>query len=99
MMKQNRYDDALLKYKGAQTLKPTETYPSEKIKEIEAILAQKQNEQQQKSATESQFNTLLSKGNNEMANKQYTAAKQSYQQALELKPNDSFCKNKNGRTG
>jgi tetratricopeptide (TPR) repeat protein len=85
---QNKYNDALLKYKGALTLKPQEKYPREKVNEIESLLAKSQAEQQATNAMESRYNSLVTRGNSEMINKNYLAAKQLFQSALELKPND-----------
>ncbi len=89
---QKKYKDALFKYKGALTLKPQESYPRVKVNEIESLLAKLQTEQQTENALESQYNSLVTRGNTEMANKNYAPAKQLFQRALELKPNEQTLK-------
>ena len=88
LMAQNKPEEALMKYKGAMTLKPQEPLPRQKVNEIEALIAKKQAEQQSQSAQEARYNNLITRANTEMNNKNYEAAKQLYQSALQLKPGD-----------
>jgi tetratricopeptide (TPR) repeat protein len=91
---QKRYDEALLKYKGALTLKPQETYSEQKISEIESLKAELDAQQQAKSEEEAKYNSLISKGNTAYALKNYEMARDLYSQALEIKPGNYYPTNK-----
>jgi tetratricopeptide (TPR) repeat protein len=91
---QGRYDEALLKYKGALMLKPQETYAKQKINEIESEAAKLESQQQVKSETDTRYNNLIIKGNTAMAEKNYALAKQLYTEAREIKPDNYYPENK-----
>ncbi len=91
---QGRYDEALLKYKGAMMLKPQETYAKEKINEIESQVAKQEAQQQAKSETDTRYNNLIIRGNTAMAEKNYALAKQLYTEAQEIKPDNYYPENK-----
>ena len=91
---QKRYDEALLKYKGALTLKPQETYSKQKINEIELLATQLNAEKQAKSDADTKYNSLIVKGNSAFAAQNYTLAKQMYSQASEIKPGNIYSSSK-----
>ncbi|UCH13848.1 MAG: hypothetical protein JSV22_12165 [Bacteroidales bacterium] len=91
---QKRYDEALLKYKGALKLKPQETHLQQKINEAESLKAEQNAEQQAKSEADANYNLLVSKGNTAFAMKNYDLAKQYFSQALEIKPGNYYPSNK-----
>ena len=87
---QKRYEEALLKYKGALKLKPQETHLNQKISEIESLKAEQDAELQAKSEANAKYNLLISKGNTAFAMKNYEMAKQYFSQALEIKPGNYY---------
>ncbi len=91
---QKRYDEALLKYKGALKLKPQETYLKQKISETESLKAEQDAEQQAKSEADAKYNLLISEGNTAFAMKNFEMAKQYFSQALEIKPDNYYPSNK-----
>lgn len=91
---QQRYDEALLKYKGALTLKPQETHSKQKISEIESITAKQEAEKQVQSQAENEYNILVSKANAAFAAQNYGLAKQYYSQAREIKPDNIYTSSK-----
>jgi tetratricopeptide (TPR) repeat protein len=91
---QKRYDEALLKYKGALELKPQETYLNQKISETESLKAEQDAELQAKSEANAKYNLLISKGNTAFAMKNYEMARQFFSQALEIKPDSYYPSNK-----
>lgn len=91
---QKRYEEALLKYKGALKLKPQETYLQQKISEAESLKAEQVAEQQAKVEADTKYNNLVSKGNTAFAMKNYDLAKQYFSQALEIKPGNYYPSNK-----
>ena len=88
LMAQNKPEEALLKYKGAMTLKPQENLPREKVSEIETFLAKNKAAHQEAVAQEALYNNTIERANAEMADKNYEGAKALYQSALQLKPGD-----------
>ncbi len=87
---QKRYEEALLKYKGALKLKPEETHLNQKISEIESLKAEQDAELQAKSEADANYNLLISKGNTAFAMQNYEMAKQYFSQALEIKPGNYY---------
>lgn len=86
---QNKYQEALNQYKGALILKPSESYPAQKIKEIENILREEQLKQAEIKNKENRYNELLRLANNEYNAKNYAKAKELYSEAYKLKPENA----------
>lgn len=84
MVSDNLYPQAKEQYMAALALKPAETYPTEKIAELDAILA---NLEEQK-AKDAQYKALITEANKLYSSKSYEPAKAEYQKALEIKPNE-----------
>lgn len=82
------YQEALLKYQEAISVKEGDPYPSEKIEEINAILA-KENQKDQITA---QYKAAITAGDQALAAEDYTQAKAEYEKALEIKANESYPK-------
>lgn len=82
--KNKRFEDAITSYQKASNLKPEELYPKEQIaearKQLDGIAAEK--------AKQNQFNTIMADANNAFVANEFSQAKQLYEQALELYPND-----------
>jgi len=100
-LKAKNYESAKTSYTDASKIKADEKYPKDKIKEIDAILAdlaKKKAEEEAAALAEKQKNEkyqafidLADKG---MENKNYDIAKTNYNQALTLKPNEAYPKSK-----
>jgi len=89
---QQRFNEALEKYKTATTIKPQDSYSLQKITEIQSILLKQQNEKQLAAANEAKYNDLIAKANQAYGQKNYSIAKQFYQDALLIKPSESLPK-------
>lgn len=89
---QQRYPEAIQKYKSAAKLNPQDSYPNQKITEIENSLANKEAERQAFLNTEDKYNQAMAKASVAYTRKDYASAKQYYQQALEIKPDESVPK-------
>ncbi len=94
LVAQNKAEEALQKFKAASILKPQESYPKQKATELESQLAKVQANQQAASAQDAQYNNVVDRANSEMATKNYEGAKQLYQQALQMKPDDAGVQSK-----
>ena len=84
------YANAKSEYAKAGDLKPAETYPKTKITEIDKILA---DIEAQKSKDE-HYKDLIGKADSLLAGKSYEPAKTDYQEALALKPAETYPKQK-----
>ena len=84
------YTVAKLAYNEALTLKATEKYPKDKIAEINAILAKEMGAM----ALEEKYKSIITKGDAALSAKSYAAAKLAYKDALGLKPNEQYPKDK-----
>ena len=80
-----QYSDAKKQYQNALTIKPDESYPKNQIKRIDDILAGKLR-------TGEEFDRLVNIGDSLYIEKKYYAAKANYQQALKVKPGESYPK-------
>lgn len=84
---QKKYEEAVTAYNQALAIKPNETYPKQKIAEAQNIInADKQKKQQ--------YSTLIAQADNQFGQKDYTNAKNSYQQASQLMPTEQYPKSK-----
>jgi len=80
---EKNYSVALTGYQSAQGIKSTETYPQEKITEINGILAQ------QKTLQEN-YDKAIASADKDFGDKKYTDAISGYQSALDLKPAEKY---------
>jgi len=80
------YEEAILKYQAAADLLPDETYPAERIVEINQILEAIANQKQ----LEEDYASAISAGDEALASEDYELALAAYNEALALKPNEEF---------
>ena len=85
LMKAEKYKDALSSYNTALTYKPDEQYPKDKIAKINKIL-EGQNE------TDENYKKTISEADKLLIDKDYKEAKNSYQKAEKLKPEEQYPK-------
>ncbi len=83
-----KYEQALADYEAASAINPNEQYPKDKIAEIKAILALKNVE----SDVDKKYREALARADQAMAAKNYQGAKSGYNEALRIKPAESYPK-------
>ncbi len=81
------YENAKTLFQEASSLKPTETYPLDKIKEIDTLLA----EQAKK---DENYNAAIQKGDQALAAEDFEAAKTAFNEAIAIKPDEQYPKDK-----
>jgi tetratricopeptide (TPR) repeat protein len=86
------YNDARNEFTRALSVKPNEVYPKNKIAEIDNILKVEKQALAEAKAKEDAYNAAISAGNEAYSQKKYTEAKGSYNQALKLKPEDTYAR-------
>jgi tetratricopeptide (TPR) repeat protein len=77
------YDKAITAYQKALGLKPTETYPQEKIVEAKRLKGEK-------NQLEENYKTFISSADAAMGIKDYATAKSNYEQAAALKATETY---------
>lgn len=82
------YEDALAKYKEALTMKPAETYPKDKIAEINNILGA----QSAEAELDAKYKAALKKADDLFASDDFMEAKSAYQNALDIKSSEQYPK-------
>ncbi|MEI7663000.1 MAG: hypothetical protein WCK34_12405, partial [Bacteroidota bacterium] len=85
LLAQKKYEDARAGYRAAQELKPLATYPREKLAEIDKALEELMGKQKF-------YENLIAGGDNSLKGKDYKKAKESYQQALGIFPEQTYPK-------
>jgi len=80
------FDNAVLEFKRANSIKPDEAYPLEQISSIEETLA----EAERIRKLNADYQRAIDEADQFYTNKDYQSALVSYQQALNLKPEESY---------
>jgi tetratricopeptide (TPR) repeat protein len=81
------YTNALKEYENAKALKPTEQYPVQKIAEVKSLI-------DKISGDELEFNRSVQRGEQLFAQKDYQASRTEFEKASQLKPGESYPKEK-----
>ena len=88
------YQEAKGKYNEALAVKATEQYPKDKIKEIEAILNELSSKEEQEKALNAKYQGLIASADKALGAKSYEDAKGKYNEALGLRPEEKYPKDK-----
>ena len=83
---QKNYSDARNSYNRALSIKPTDSYALQQVKKINDLLGKQQ--------LETQYNELIAQADNSFQQILYNEAKSKYQNALQLKPNEGYPKDR-----
>ncbi|MBN1414440.1 MAG: hypothetical protein JW973_05020 [Bacteroidales bacterium] len=86
------YNDARSEYNKALSVKPEETYPKNRITEIENLIKAEQKAQFDARAKTDAYNAAISSGNTAYGQKKYNEAISFYKQALKIEPEDAYAK-------
>jgi tetratricopeptide (TPR) repeat protein len=83
LFNEKQYESARNEYRAAQTVKPEEIYPKQKITEIGTLMAQL-------SAAQKAYEDAVAKGDREFKAEKFDAAKLAYADAQKAKPEESY---------
>lgn len=86
------YEIAKTTYEAAASLKPKETYPQTKLQEIEGILASK-------AQADAEYQAAIQAGDQALAAENYPLAKEKYNAAQSIKPEEGYPKEKLAEIG
>ncbi len=86
------YEMAKLKYMDAGEIFPEKDYPPNRIAEIDKIIEQRllEEEQNAQNALDASYRNAISSGDDAMAKLEYKDARDSYTEALEIKPEEKY---------
>ena len=87
------WNSALTSYSKALAIKTEESYPKGRIDEIESILSDIKKKEEEKMALANQYKSLVGEADKMFSQEEYMAAVGKYEEALELKPGESYPKN------
>ena len=90
MLAKKDYENAKLKFTDASDLKPGETYPKNKIIEIDGKLLVLE----EMALKDEQYNDLISSGDSKFKSGKYNEAKLEYQTALQMKQSEQYPKDR-----
>jgi colicin import membrane protein len=92
------YGEAKKKYEEASVLQPDKTYPKEKITELEGLIAAAAKSEAEAARIARQrdekYRTAITKADDAMATKNLDAARSGYEEALGIKPDEVYPKNR-----
>ena len=86
LFSQKKYTDARNSYSRALSIKPTDNYANQQIKLINDLL--------QKQLADEQYNIVIAQADNSFKQLLYNEAAKSFQEALNIKPNEAYPKSK-----
>ena len=81
------YTNAIKEYQNASAIKPAESYPKQKIAEVEALIAKADSD-------ELEYNHSVQRGEQYLAQKNYPSAKIEFEKANQLKPGEPYPQDK-----
>ncbi len=90
---QKNWNDAMVQYKVALEIKPSEKYPKQQLKKIERFL---QEELKRKSAQEKEdsYTNFIAQGDKNYEEKNWDKALANYEGALQIKPKEKYPQNR-----
>ena len=93
-LKEDQLSSAKMQFQMAQSIKPDEKLPAQRIKEIDALMDQRNKDRLASAQREidEKYRQALSVADNSYREKSYSIAKLQYQQALLIKPEETYPK-------
>ncbi len=84
--KRRDWENATLEYKRANSIKPGESYPLDRIAEIESLIA----EEKRLKKIEEDYRKVIKEADKLYASEEFQPALEAYRQALEIKPEETY---------
>lgn len=89
-----KFEDAISYYERAKNIKKSDPYPQEQIDKINALIEQRKQDQADKDALEKKYKDLIASADQAFGTKNYQDALGKYKEALGIKPDESYPKEK-----
>jgi tetratricopeptide (TPR) repeat protein len=94
LFRNKEYAGARVSFVKANELKPSETLPVSRIQEIDKLLAELARIEAKNKATETGYQETIAKADKALAGKEYSSARLFYGEALAIKANEQYPKDK-----
>ncbi len=93
LYQQRKLEEALTKYQYASSLFPNRPYPKDRIAELQDLIAATQLAEQEKQEQQASYQVAIDQGDAAFAGANYELARQHYEAALQVIPNDEYATN------
>ncbi len=90
LFENKKYQEAISAYQKSLTIKPSEEYPKEQIKNIRAILSKENDGQKRLQQLQSEYDLTISQADDAFNRKSYLPARTLYLKALQIIPAQSY---------
>lgn len=87
-----KYYDSRDNYKRAIEIKPTEKYPKDQLNKLEELMAKELQQANAMKEFEARYEALITTGNSQLKLSEYLAAKKTFRNASEMKPEEIYPK-------
>ena len=94
LFNEKNYENSRNEYRSALAIKPEETYPQQQISEIDRLLKELADAKAAQEALDRQYAGLIQQADRMFSAKSYNPSKENYQKASDLKPDESYPKEK-----
>ena len=94
LMVQKEYVKAIESFRQALTIRQGDLNASNKLKEAETLIAQEQDRVASEKAKKKNYDDIIARGDQFMTQKNYSGAKQSFEEALMAMPGESYPRQK-----
>ncbi|HPF52948.1 MAG TPA: hypothetical protein PK335_15315, partial [Draconibacterium sp.] len=94
LFNEKNYENSRNEYRSALEIKPEESYPQQQIDEIDRILKEVADARVAQEALDRQYASLIQQADRMFSAKSYNPSKENYQKASDLKPDESYPKEK-----
>jgi tetratricopeptide (TPR) repeat protein len=94
LMNSKEYEKAKAKYQSASEVKAEEQYPKDKITEIDGVLADLAKREAEEKAKNEKYQQFITVADASLVAKKYEEAKTAYKQAIEVKSEEQYPKDK-----
>lgn len=94
LFNEKSYEASLAKYEEALTYKPMEKYPAERILELDALIQAQRKEQLAEQQSNEKYDATIKQADAFLKQNSLRAARDKYQEASKLKPNEQYPKDK-----
>ena len=92
LFNEKQYENARTEYRTAQSVKPEETYPQQKIAETGTLLAAQAQAKKEQELLDKNYINLVQQADRFFTSKSYDQSKSKYNEALVLKPEATYPK-------
>jgi len=92
LLAEKQYTESRLSYTKALEIKPNEAYPKSQIAKIDNLVAEAEKARKEELAKQQKYDALIAQADKLYDGANYQGARENYQKALEVKPDEAYPK-------